>query len=301
MNGGNQYYVSGREVDKCQCNEVTFSGAPVMILPGADDSVSNLLDRSVHEYTHAFQLSRGGPMPSWMMEGGAVFNECLFAELANDSTFSACMNNGIIWNVRELYLRDPTMDWFTEYATDRCCDSHCPGGLASTAPLSDDDDRSVYYDMGAFAITFLLNEANVTAADFWTSKSKGFWQHEDLVYPDIDKMTGWATDVPEGSGWKAALSHVWGKGTAAEFYAKFEEFMVGADGTVVSLAAMEAVFLPDDAAAEQSRIKVDVSSADYDKEKKLPEGCSGVSSLRLNAAICAVLGAFTVFLASDFI
>ena len=49
----------------------------------AADSESNLKMRAVHELTHAYQkAASGGVMPAWLMEGGAVYMECVMAQRA---------------------------------------------------------------------------------------------------------------------------------------------------------------------------------------------------------------------------
>ena len=110
------------------CGEYTYAGAPMFMMPSTSDDATMVAERAIHEYTHVVQKASGGPMADWLMEGGAVFNECwLGPELSGSyySTFSQCFQyggggGGILNNVRQLYLDDPSVPWFTLWANDRC-------------------------------------------------------------------------------------------------------------------------------------------------------------------------------------
>ena len=127
-------------------------------------------------------------MADWLMEGGAVFNECwLGPELAGSyySSFSQCFQyggggGGILNNVRQLYLDDPTVPWFTLWANDRCCGANCPPTHGEGQGMQ---DRYIYYDLGAFAVAMAITRADAkfgrgaaTINDFWTSAERGFWR-----------------------------------------------------------------------------------------------------------------------------
>ncbi|GMH72159.1 hypothetical protein TL16_g05844 [Triparma laevis f. inornata] len=237
---GGQYYVSGTR-DNCVCNKATYTGSPVHFFPSGGDTATSAAERAVHEYTHAFQKSRGGPQPNWMMEGGAVFNECLFQErLDSNVKFSDCFlsgggGGGIVRKTRELYLTNPTTKWFSIFSTDRCCGDECPPAISFPPP--GDKERIYYYDIGAFAVAFLLHRSGKGPVEFWT-KTSGYWNNPNMVWPGIDTTDGWAIDCPEGEGWKGVMSNMLGGETVAEFYSAFEDFMVDSDGNVVSEADM---------------------------------------------------------------
>ena len=151
-------------------------------------------------------------MADWLMEGGALFNECwLGPELSGSyySTFSQCFQyggggGGILNNVRQLYLDDPTVPWFTLWANDRCCGDDCPSTHGEGQGMQ---DRYIYYDLGAFAVAMAITRADAkfgrggaaTIHDFWTSAERGFWRRTDIPYGPIDHVNGWPSDVPEGS------------------------------------------------------------------------------------------------------
>ena len=148
-------------------------------------------------------------MADWLMEGGAVFNECwLGPELAGSyySTFSDCFQyggggGGILNNVRQLYLDDPTVPWFTLWANDRCCGDDCPSTHGEGQGMQ---DRYIYYDLGAFAVAMAITRADAkfgrgaaTINDFWTSAERGFWRR--VYYGPIDPSTAGRAGVAEGS------------------------------------------------------------------------------------------------------
>jgi hypothetical protein len=68
-----------------------------MITKSTDDQ-AGVFKLAVHEYTHAVQTTFGGPMAAWLMEGGAVFMQCLShsrlpTAFGTNGTFSYCMEN----------------------------------------------------------------------------------------------------------------------------------------------------------------------------------------------------------------
>lgn len=228
QNGGGQWFVSG--IESCKCGGNTYDAAPVFLMPSQRDEAMMVTERAIHEYTHAVQNLVGGPLATWMAEGGAVYNECFFTQtIGNFPSFSDCMmygggGGGVIRKARELYQGND-IQWFTLYASDRCCGSHCPpaGGI------SQEVDRQVYYDLGAIAVAFAIKRAKDkfgrSSADYWRAPSpKGFWRSTSIPY-EIDRKKGWPSDVPEGAGWKKALTEFTGDATYVEFQAAFELMM----------------------------------------------------------------------------
>ena len=124
----------------------------MFVMPSSGDSAGTLMERAVHEYfrredmpqtgrgdaaagrwkfgldrrapryTHVVQKASGGPMADWLMEGGAVFNECFLSSRTGAySSFSNCMlggggGGGVLRNVRALYQSNSSVPWFTLYA-----------------------------------------------------------------------------------------------------------------------------------------------------------------------------------------
>ena len=193
------FTVSGTN-DDCTCNKAAYNAAPIHYFPSSGEDAGNVEARAVHEFTHAYQKSRGGPQPEWTMEGGAVFNECLFQQRMDPAVgFQQCMltgggGGGVIKRTRELYLSDPGVKWFSIYSTDRCCESDCPPNLPSKPSPS--AERAYYYDVGAFATAFLLHRSGQKPEEFWTQPT-GYWQYPGMVWPGVDTTTGWAFDCPE--------------------------------------------------------------------------------------------------------
>ena len=103
--------------------------------------------------------------------------------------------------------------------------------------------------------------AGRTSIDFWRSRSRGFW-HAIVPYGDIDLEKGYPSSVPEGKGWKAALTAFTGDESVGEFYAAFEAF-VSPNGKVASEAALLALLEDDDSIHTMSLDKVDTTSADF--------------------------------------
>ena len=239
--GGSFYMTGGPSV--CQCGSYVSGSVGLVTSPGASDAADGLYDRAIHEYTHAVQAAMGGPLPDWLMEGGAVLNECILGS-TKVSPYSAVLTSeclkfgggggGIIANTIDLYTNGagslPGMTKFlTLYGSDRPCGSYIPA-YQKTHPFDEQaGGRKPWYDTGAVAVLYAVYKANInhandggrTIIDFWTaSGSKGFW-HAITPYK-VNSMTGWPDDVPEGQGWKKAFSDFTGFATVAEFYADFE-------------------------------------------------------------------------------
>eukprot|EP00940_MAST-03C_sp_MAST-3C-sp2_P001625 g1625.t1 len=157
--------------------------------------------------------------------------ECVMAsQIESGSSFSSCFQyggggGGILNNVYHLYNDNPSTTWFTTYAENRPCgtDAVPPNG-------GPDNERYVYYDLGAYAIAFAISEANSSHAssggrtflDFWQSEGgSGFW-HNIQPFATLDEVNGWASDVPDTDGWKAALLNFTGFVSYAEFCTALE-------------------------------------------------------------------------------
>lgn len=257
------YMVSGR-TNACTCNDYTVEVAPVLFRPSPTDTASTLWELTSHEYTHAVQKAFGGPMPGWLMEGGAVHMQCMMGairplEHGGPVAYSECFKTGggrspgIIPNVRAMYSRSDAVNWLTLYGADRACGTEAVATYEQNNPLPTDDafryGDYIYYDTGALAVAYAIHKSNKTSSDFWRSCS-GFW-HAHQPYGNIDYSTGWESDVPEGQGWRKALADFTGFATAAEFYANFESF-VRPSGGVVSEAAVLAILESDASIASQA-------------------------------------------------
>ncbi len=238
MENGN-YFMSG--LSDCVCKQHTYTGAPLWYLASSTDSPADGAARAIHEYTHAVQKAFGNPIPAWMMEGGAVLNECIMANRMDEisggfsETFSQCMatgggRGGVVKNLRQLYNTDLSVKWLTDYGADWPCgtESMPPNG-APPGLIEGQETGWIYYDAGAYAMAFAVVKANQnhatdggrTFVDMWTAQgAKGMWHN--LQPYEVDPMTGWPSQVPEGQGWKKALSEFTGYATVTDFYAAFE-------------------------------------------------------------------------------
>jgi hypothetical protein len=243
------YYMTSSSL-KCKCGHYVSGSVGLVTLAGPNDDASGMYDRAVHEYTHAVQMAMGGPLPNWLVEGGAVLNECILGTIkpSNGVAFSECLKfggggGGITQKTVELYTSGAAASggvaalagstkFLTLYGSDRGCYPQNVPAFQQSNPLPDPEGsvgRKLWYDTGAAAILYAVYKANLnhagsggrTVVDFWTGKgSKGFW-HAITPYV-VDPVTGWASDVPEGLGWKKAFADFVGYATVAEFYADFE-------------------------------------------------------------------------------
>jgi len=233
-------------------------------MPLLTDSKLRISQVALHECTHAYQVSRGGPRPYYMIEGGATFNQCLFiSQIDPNDSFSNCMKK-IIRATRALYASNPNVKWLSSYANDRC------------DQMTSAQFRRVYYDLGAFVIVFLLHRSSVSPSTFWTLNS-GFWNYPGIVY-DSFAADGIANEgsysVPEFQGWKAAISNMLNGETVADFYQAFEEYMVdNITKKVVSESDMFSILMDDDYVHKESLIAPDFNAVEYDSSARSPGEC----------------------------
>eukprot|EP00931_Biecheleriopsis_adriatica_P068392 TRINITY_DN42358_c0_g1_i1.p1 TRINITY_DN42358_c0_g1~~TRINITY_DN42358_c0_g1_i1.p1 ORF type:complete len:475 (+),score=72.89 TRINITY_DN42358_c0_g1_i1:73-1497(+) len=256
------YMVSGRN-PACTCGDYTIEVAPILFRPDPGDMAATVWEIAAHEYTHAIQKAFGGPMPAWLMEGGAVHMQCVMgairpSEYGGPVQYSECFktgggrDGGIVGNVRRIYNRVDAVNWLTLYGTDRPCGTEAVPEYVQKNPLPTDDDFRqgdyLWYDTGALAVAFAINKGGRTTSDFW--REGGFW-HSHEPYGNIDYSTGWESDVPEGKGWRKALADFSGYATSAEFFAAFEEF-VRPSGTTASEQELLAILEGDVSIASQA-------------------------------------------------
>lgn len=268
MAGTNNVYASHRDACQSDCGKGAVGAVPMVITSGLkddgsyyDDVENQMTTFAIHEYTHAFQMHWGKHIPTWLMEGGAVFLEAVFSNdnsrASRDQTFSEYFNSYILPTVRDIYSDQTNFaNWLTKFGSDRKCgdsDTHPPPNVMPNEGVG----AAGYYQVGALAVAFATNKANAnytanggrTFIDFWTSTvaGKGFWHSIDVVDNDyvFDDMVHWPSDVPEGKGWKKALCDFTGYATVEAFYADFEEF-VAPNGAVKSVDDLAAILESDD-------------------------------------------------------
>jgi len=268
MAGTNNVYASHRDACQSDCGKGAVGAVPMVITSGLkddgsyyDDVENQMTTFAIHEYTHAFQMHWGKHIPTWLMEGGAVFLEAVFSNdnsrASRDQTFSEYFKSHILPTVRDIYSDQTNFaNWLTKFGSDRKCgdsDTHPPPNVMPNEGVG----AAGYYQVGALAVAFATNKANAnytanggrTFIDFWTSTvaGKGFWHSIDVVDNDyvFDDMVHWPSDVPEGKGWKKALCDFTGYATVEAFYADFEEF-VAPNGAVKSVDDLAAILESDD-------------------------------------------------------
>jgi len=268
MAGTNNVYASHRDACQSDCGKGAVGAVPMVITSGLkddgsyyDDVENQMTTFAIHEYTHAFQMHWGKHIPTWLMEGGAVFLEAVFSNdnsrASRDQTFSEYFKSHILPTVRDIYSDQTNFaNWLTKFGSDRKCgdsDTHPPPNVMPNEGVG----AAGYYQVGALAVAFATNKANAnytanggrTFIDFWTSTvaGKGFWHSIDVVDNDyvFDDMVHWPSDVPEGKGWKKALCEFTGYATVEAFYADFEEF-VAPNGAVKSVDDLAAILESDD-------------------------------------------------------
>lgn len=268
MAGTNNVYASHRDACQSDCGKGAVGAVPMVITSGLkddgsyyDDVENQMTTFAIHEYTHAFQMHWGKHIPTWLMEGGAVFLEAVFSNdnsrASRDQTFSEYFKSHILPTVRDIYSDQTNFaNWLTKFGSDRKCgdsDTHPPPNVMPNEGVG----AAGYYQVGALAVAFATNKANAnytanggrTFIDFWTSTvaGKGFWHSIDVVDNDyvFDDMVHWPSDVPEGKGWKKALCDFTGYATVEAFYADFEEF-VAPNGAVKSVDDLADILESDD-------------------------------------------------------
>lgn len=249
-------YMLGGPLPKCTCGAYSYTGALVHFRPNPSDKANDLWAIAAHEYTHAVQRAFGGPMPAWLMEGGAVQMQCLLGtirpgEFGGPVSYSDCFKfgggraPGIIRNVVTVYARKQER-WLSSYGNDRACGTQEVPPYQAENPLPIDrafmGGSALYYDVGALAVAFAINRSGKSSLEFWTGP-QGFW-HNVQPYGSVDLQTGWESDVPEGQGWRKALADFTGFTTSKEFFDSFETWIRPA-GIVIPQAEMLAI-LEDD-------------------------------------------------------
>ncbi|MDG2148823.1 MAG: hypothetical protein P8N09_04785 [Planctomycetota bacterium] len=153
-----------------------------------DDPLPDPILRGVHEYTHVFQQSIG-PMPTWMMEGTAVFSEAWLPGLngRGDPYERLMLSMASAQQIRDSDLTLADIEEI-EIASDE----------------AKDKARELAYDAGAWAMVFLVSKSP-------TQSVAGL---RDQFFPLVREL-----------GWEAALNQSSGLPSTQAFYEAFEAFM----------------------------------------------------------------------------
>jgi hypothetical protein len=144
--------------------------------------------RGIHEYTHVFQHQYPSA-PGWLTEGGAVFFEAWLGGLHQWVDFRQAMRrsmqNALAASADKKGLSD------MEYLLD------LPEAMKSY-------HRNIAYDMGAWAIAFIIGE----------SRGHSVSKFRDQFYPLL-----------RDEGWEKAVSQFSGSRDLDHFYSRFNEFL----------------------------------------------------------------------------
>ena len=153
-----------------------------------DDVVPDPVLRGMHEYTHIFQ-SAFGVMPTWMMEGGAVFSEAWIPYKSGRRDIEMVMGH-CMESAHRALRRGRSIAEMEAVET-------APGKIVRY-------HRELAYDAGAWATAFMIHE----------SETQSVSSLRDELYPSVTKL-----------GWERALSEYVGVESKEEFYEDFSAFM----------------------------------------------------------------------------
>jgi len=179
-------YLSGIRDTKDPMAELIFINVHKWYYP--EDSIPDPVLRGIHEYTHVFQQSIGA-LPTWMIEGGAVFAEAWLPHLDGKRDFAATMRH-VMTSARK--------------ASDTGFSIADMEEIEAAPPRVAKYYRELAYDTGAWATAFIIYE----------SPSRSVNDLRDKFYPMASAL-----------GWKTALTRYLGLGSVDEFYHAFGKFM----------------------------------------------------------------------------
>mmetsp|Transcript_29438 Transcript_29438/g.65937 ORF Transcript_29438/g.65937 Transcript_29438/m.65937 type:complete len:316 (+) Transcript_29438:397-1344(+) len=126
------------------------------------------------------------------------------------------------------------------------------GNIGEDRLCNDQDNNKnyVYYDFGALAVLYAIKKASentggavsepVALTNFFTSSidvsgttGAGFWLDIE-PYTEMDYETDYPSDVPEGAGWRKALSEFTGYPNTQAFYTDFQAWASAATAVDMS-------------------------------------------------------------------
>ena len=153
-----------------------------------EDSVPDPVLRGIHEYTHVFQMAFGR-MPTWMMEGGAVFAESWLIHMLGRRPLAFNLSRILerADSIRETGLTIADMEDI-DTAPDHVAKHHL----------------ELAYDTGAWAVMFLIHR----------SPGRSVARYRDVFHPLVTKL-----------GWEQALCEYLSMENKRNFYDQFERFM----------------------------------------------------------------------------
>ena len=242
MKTGGQFFASGTE--GCVCSTNVVNGVSMQIYPtvydlSSDDAMKDTgFYRTVHEYVHVWQSMAAGSA-GWLMEGTAVFTECVMGLKHLQQDWKGCLEQlggggGILRNARKMVsyaVSDgfgvTASDWLKIYGEFRpkageeldMLEKSNPSVLGGGPGLG----RMVYYDLGAAAVAFAITKHVGLAADASVSD---FYR---VFYPSIKPVDDMQF-VGDGQGWKKALLDFTGLRSMDDFYEELTMWLELPDG-----------------------------------------------------------------------
>ena len=242
MKTGGQFFASGTE--GCVCSTNVVNGVSMQIYPtvydlSSDDAMKDTgFYRTVHEYVHVWQSMAAGSA-GWLMEGTAVFTECVMGLKHLQQDWKGCLEQlggggGILRNARKMVsyaVSDgfgvTASDWLKIYGEFRpkageeldMLEKSNPSVLGGGPGLG----RMVYYDLGAAAVAFAITKhvglvADASVTDFYR-----------VFYPSIEPVDDMQF-VGDGQGWKKALLDFTGLRSMDDFYEELTMWLELPDG-----------------------------------------------------------------------
>ncbi|MDG2292488.1 MAG: hypothetical protein P8L37_07500, partial [Phycisphaerales bacterium] len=184
--GEAQAYLSGVPEATPPKAELIFINVHEWFFEG--DPIPDPVLRGIHEYTHVYQLAVGH-MPTWMMEGGAVFAESWLPSLDGRRPPEVNMEQ-IMERVQR--TSDPNLTIADMENIDTASEAAAEYYL------------QLAYDSGAWAIAFIVHQ----------SPTQSVSALRDQFFPLVTEL-----------GWETALSQYVGMKDKAEFYDAFDVFM----------------------------------------------------------------------------
>ena len=156
-----------------------------------DEPIPDPILRGIHEYTHVFQMAHGS-MPTWMMEGAAVFSEGWIPWREGRCDFDV-----VEQRMRRLMERFRRMDAPDLTIADMEDVDTAPDAVRRY-------HRELAYDAGAWAVVFLIHQ----------SPSASVSAFRDEFCPMVAEL-----------GWETALDRYLGIEGKEAFYRAFELFL----------------------------------------------------------------------------
>lgn len=153
-----------------------------------DATLPGPVQRGIHEYTHVFQLSVGR-MPTWMMEGGAMFFENWIPQLGNRGNWKLRMRQMMLETKFKLQDLKYTIADMEE--------------IESASEELKEYYQTLAYHSGAWAIAFIIHR----------SPTQSVAVFRDKFYPLVAEL-----------GWEMAVAQYSGVDSKDDFYRAFDAF-----------------------------------------------------------------------------